>query len=139
MDCIATAYAISKCYSSQTVEWNDFIEELKRRESLEKARAEARERARNRANEEHRERQRTLAASSLSSANGSDNNGTNQRGLGRLEDGVGYFPSLAALQFQSAIPGPSPSVAHYENKEKERLDRILKGLAVIVVAYLLMS
>ncbi len=52
MDCIATAYAISKCYSSQTVEWNDFIEELKRRESLEKARAEARERARNRANEE---------------------------------------------------------------------------------------
>jgi len=139
IDCIATADAISNNYSNQSIDWNDFIEELKRRESLEKARAEARERARSQANEEHRERQRTLAANALSNANNSDNIGTDRRGLGRLEDGVGYFPSLAALQFQSAIPGPSPSVAHHENKEKERLDRILKGLAVIVVAYLLMS
>ena len=33
-------------------EWRDFIEELKRRETLEKARMEARERARTQANEE---------------------------------------------------------------------------------------
>ena len=82
----------------------------------------------------HRERQRTLAA------NARTNTGTeNQRGLGRLEDGVGYFPSLAALQFQSSIPGPSPSLAEYENEEKERLNRILKCMCIIIFVYFLFS
>jgi hypothetical protein len=89
-------------------------------------------------NVRHRERQRTLAANARSNSN-TDNNGTNQRGLGRLEDGVGYFPSMAALQFQSSIPGPSPSVAQYEKKEKERLDRILKTVGAIVLVYFLLS
>eukprot|EP00970_Alexandrium_tamarense_P016750 scaffold7349_cov284-Alexandrium_tamarense.AAC.5 len=74
----------------------------------------------------HRETQRTLAANALYDINADGTTGTTQRGLGRLEDGIGYFPSLAALQFQSAVPGPSPSVAAYENQERERLDRILK-------------
>lgn len=87
-------------------------------------------------NRRHRERQRTLAANTRSS--NTDNSG-NQRGLGRLEDGIGYFPSLAALQFQSSIPGPSPSVAQYEKKEKERLNRILKIVGGIVLIYFLLS
>ena len=82
----------------------------------------------------HRERQRTLAANARTNAGNE-----NQRGLGRLEDGVGYFPSLAALQFQSSIPGPSPSLAEFENEEKERLNRILKCLCIIIFVYFLFS
>lgn len=87
-----------------------------------------------RCNKRHRERQRTLAANARS-----NDNDDNIRGLGRLEDGVGYFPSLAALQFQSSIPGPSPSLAEFENREKERLNRILKGIGYLVLAYFLIS
>ena len=60
MDCIATAEGT---FSEQrnnmqhgnnvTIsEWNDFIQELKRREASEKARMEARDRARSQANDE---------------------------------------------------------------------------------------
>ncbi|KAL3821905.1 hypothetical protein ACHAXA_008439, partial [Cyclostephanos tholiformis] len=115
-------------------QWTDFVSELKRREVLERARSEARDLARSRANDEHRERQRALAANARSNAN--DNN---NRGLGRLEDGVGYFPSLATLQFQSSIPGPSPSVAEFEGREKERLNRILRGMGILVLVYFLIS
>ena len=81
----------------------------------------------------HRERQRSLAANARSNQN------TNQHALGRLEEGVGYFPSLATLQFQSSIPEPSPSLADNENKEKERLNYIMKWMAFIVFVYLLLS
>ena len=118
-------------------EWTDFIQELKRREALEKAREEARDVARNQANVEHRDRQRTLA-STYARTNAAIN-GNQQRGLGRLEDGVGYFPSLAALQFQSSIPSPSPSVVEYENAEKERLNRILGSISILVLIYFLLS
>lgn len=87
----------------------------------------------------HRETQRTLAANARYDINADGITGTTQRGLGRLEDGIGYFPSLAALQFQSAVPGPSPSVAAYENQDRERLDRILKCLGLIVLLYFLFS
>eukprot|EP00956_Cyclotella_meneghiniana_P005809 scaffold7557_cov68-Cyclotella_meneghiniana.AAC.6 len=146
IDCIASAEEMlqniqqrrtnNECQATVD-EWRVFIEELKRKEALEKARIEARDRARNQANDEHRELQRTLAANSRSNFN--QNNGTNQRGLGTLEDGIGYFPSLAALQFQSSIPGPSPSVAQYEKREKERLDRILKIVGGIILLYFLFS
>jgi len=148
LDCIATAeqtlseqqkkdvrMIINNNNNSPTLEeWNDFIQERKRRESLEKARSEARDRARTQANEQHRERQRTLAANARS--DGADGNST-QGGLGRLEDGCGYFPSLAALQFQSSIPAPSPSLAEYEKREKERMNRILKSVGLIVLAFFL--
>jgi hypothetical protein len=65
--------------------------------------------------------------------------GSTQGGLGRLEDGCGYFPSLAALQFQASIPGPSPSLAEYENKEKGRMNRILKSIGFIVLAFFLFT
>ena len=117
-------------------EWNDFLQELKRRESLEKARHEARNRARRQANEEHRERQETLAANARSDGGGIV---STQGGLGRLEDGCGYFPSLVALQFQSSIPEPSPSLAEHENQEKERMNRILKTVGLIVLAFFLLT
>ncbi len=82
----------------------------------------------------HRERQRTLAANARSLSN----NNVQQHGLGRMEDGVGYFPCLAALQFQAWIPGPSPSIAEYENAEKDRLNVILRWISVIVFAYFLL-
>jgi hypothetical protein len=84
----------------------------------------------------YRERQRALAASARSDAG---NDGGDHPGLGRMGEGVGYFPSLAALQFQSSIPGPSPSVAEYENRERERLDRILWGMGLFALAYFLVS
>ena len=84
-------------------------------------------------NKRHRERQRTLADNARS------NLGNNEHPLGRLEDGVGYFPSLAVLQFQSAIPAPSPSMAEFEKREKERLNNILKWLGVIAFLYLLLG
>lgn len=59
MDCIATAeqsfQSGGMCRSSNVAtvpEWNEFIRELKRRESVEKARMEARDRARSQANDE---------------------------------------------------------------------------------------
>jgi hypothetical protein len=67
MDCIATAEEMlqqilhrrsnttdeSSTQQTATVEeWRSFIDELKRKEALEKARTEARERARTQANEE---------------------------------------------------------------------------------------
>ena len=142
LDCIATAeqtmaqHRVSSNSSPTLEEWNVFIQELKRRESLEKARTEARDRARTQANEQHRERQRTLAASARTDG---ENGGNTQGGLGRLEDGCGYFPSLAALQFQASIPGPSPSLAEYENREKERTNRILKSVGLIILAFFLMT
>ena len=87
----------------------------------------------------HRERQRTLAANARSDANDVDGGGNHPGGLGRMGEGVGYFPSLAALQFQSSVPGPSPSVAEYENGERERLDRILWGMGIFALAYFLIS
>lgn len=55
-----------------------------------------------------------------------------------MDDGAGFFPSLPALQFQSSIPGPSPSVAEYENSEKERLNVILRSIGFIVLVYFLL-
>ena len=59
MDCIATAEEVLQQVRNRQMEslasvdeWGDFIEELKSKESLEKARMEARERARTQANDE---------------------------------------------------------------------------------------
>jgi hypothetical protein len=150
LDCVATAeQALSQQQQQQqqqqkdslasTInEWSDFIQELKRRETLEKARHEAWNRARRQANEEHRERQETLAANENARSDGGGIVST-QGGLGRLEDGCGYFPSLVALQFQSSIPEPSPSLAEHENQEKERMNRILKTVGLIVLAFFLLT
>lgn len=140
LDCVGAAEAKLATIrptltSDEAEEWDAFVEELRRRADAERARAEARDRARAEANEEHRERQRALAENERSLAR----TGGQERGLGRLEEGIGYFPSLATLQFQGSIPGPSPSVADYENPERERLDRILRSIGFIMLLYLLLS
>jgi len=125
--------------SIQTTDWTNLIKELRRRAAVEKEQEEARTRARERSNEEHRERQRELAEAEreLSRYGTSTNAGGTIRGaLGPLEEGWGYFPSLAALQFQGSIPPPSPSIANWERREKRRLDLVLKSVAAVVVLYL---
>jgi len=57
MDCIATAEETARNFcntkdQAMIDEWSYFIEELKRKEGLEKARSEARDRARTQANDE---------------------------------------------------------------------------------------
>lgn len=120
-----------------TSEWTSLIKELRRRAAVEKEQEEARTRARERSNEEHRERQRELAeAERERSRYGNNAGGTIRGSLGTLEEGWGYFPSLAALQFQGSIPPPSPSIANWERREKRRLDLVLKSVAAVVVLYL---
>ena len=120
-----------------TSEWTSLIKELRRRAAVEKEQEEARTRARERSNEEHRERQRELAeAERERSRYGNNAGGTIRGSLGTLEEGWGYFPSLAALQFQGSIPPPSPSIATWERREKRRLDLVLKSVAAVVVLYL---
>jgi hypothetical protein len=70
---------------------------------------------------------------------GSNQNGENQNGIGELQPGWGYFPSLAALQFQSSIPPPSRSIAEYEMKEMQRINRILRFVGTIVFLYFILS
>eukprot|EP00565_Helicotheca_tamesis_P006872 CAMPEP_0185728308 /NCGR_PEP_ID=MMETSP1171-20130828/3696_1 /TAXON_ID=374046 /ORGANISM="Helicotheca tamensis, Strain CCMP826" /LENGTH=376 /DNA_ID=CAMNT_0028396999 /DNA_START=102 /DNA_END=1232 /DNA_ORIENTATION=+ len=130
---------------SRRAEWNDFIEELRQKEEVEAQKEEARTQARNRANEEHREQQRNLAEEERRSRIEGRNrlNGTNLRGargaLGDLEDGWGYFPSLAVLQFQGAVPDPPVGMAGYERRAKRRLDVILNSVGLLVLFYFLLS
>lgn len=53
-------------------------------------------------------------------------------GVGDLEDGLGFFPSLVTLQFQGSIPPPSRSVATVETREKERMKYILTTIFYLV-------
>jgi len=120
-------------------EWTNLIKELRRRGTIEKEQEEARVRARERSNEEHRERQRELAEAERDRnryGTSPTAGGTIRGSLGSLEEGWGYFPSLAALQFQGSIPPPSPSIANWERREKRRLDLVLKSVAAVVFLYL---
>jgi len=125
---------------SAVSEWYDLAKELRRRAKIEKEREDARARARERSNEEHRERQRELAADERerSRAGAATAGGAIRGGLGSLEEGWGYFPSLSALQFQDSIPPPSPSLADWERREKKRLDLVLRSVAAVVVLYLIL-
>mmetsp|Transcript_67979 Transcript_67979/g.100875 ORF Transcript_67979/g.100875 Transcript_67979/m.100875 type:complete len:239 (-) Transcript_67979:603-1319(-) len=126
--------------AQQRAEWNDFLQELKRREETEKKKTQARDQARTRANEEHRAQQQSLAEEQRRSSQNGNRAILRARGpLGDLEDGWGYFPSLAVLQFQSAIPEPPPSMAEGEMKAKKRLDLVLRFVGLVVFIYFLCS
>jgi len=120
--------------------WHQLIDELTRRNKLELENMAAQADARLQANAQHRDRQRALAADARARVvSGLDAaNGMVQRGLGTLDEGWGYFPSLAALQFQQSIPPPSASFADVENKERRRLEFIVKTIGCLVfVCFLL--
>ena len=61
------------------------------------------------------------------------------RGLGTMDEGWGFFPSLFALQFQNSVPPPSASVADLEEKEKRRLQASLYLVALLVFFYFIIS
>jgi hypothetical protein len=66
------------------------------------------------------------------------NNGPIPVGLGTLDtEGSGFFPSLVALQFQGSIPPPPPTFAEAEEKEKARLQYLLKVTGVIALLFLI--
>jgi len=124
--------------SNATVdEWKLLIEEISAKATREIQARQDRELARTQANQERREEQRSLALEQRRARlnGGADNSSS----LGQLEPGWGYFPSLAALQFQGSIPPPSRSVAEFELRERQRLTRILFIIATIVFTYFLIS
>eukprot|EP00586_Coscinodiscus_wailesii_P011461 CAMPEP_0172505404 /NCGR_PEP_ID=MMETSP1066-20121228/186186_1 /TAXON_ID=671091 /ORGANISM="Coscinodiscus wailesii, Strain CCMP2513" /LENGTH=329 /DNA_ID=CAMNT_0013282001 /DNA_START=69 /DNA_END=1058 /DNA_ORIENTATION=+ len=138
--CVGLAEDIFRNESGrQKKEWEDLLILLKKKMEMEERNVEEREGQRRRNNEEHRERQRTLAETER--ANGPNAMfGVNHRGLGQMQDhGWGYFPSLAALQFQGAIPPPSASIAEYEEKAKKHLNRILYTVGIIALIIFLFT
>mmetsp|Transcript_45561 Transcript_45561/g.53348 ORF Transcript_45561/g.53348 Transcript_45561/m.53348 type:complete len:344 (-) Transcript_45561:300-1331(-) len=133
---------LTRINSVGRTEWKQFSEELKSKGLHDEKKSKEREEARTQANQDHRQRQRSLAAdardrrdiSNLILGGTGSGNGT-IRGLGNLEEGWGYFPSLAALQFQSSVPLPPRSVAEDERKVREKLDRIIRGISFVVLIY----
>jgi len=122
--------------------WKDLEQALSELESTQKEKEEAKSNARVTANAQNRERQQVLATNAHAEQNDVDEevglNGRQVRHqLGSLEEGWGYFPSLAALQFQGAVPPPSESFAEYENKEKKRLQLILGCISLPVLLFLI--
>jgi hypothetical protein len=116
--------------------WKELLKEVEQKSILEVQRKEQQDQLREASNARQRERQRSLAREARNMAamnrNGTVINGTLIRnGLGSLEEGYGYFPSLVALQFQESVPPPSATFAEAELAEKERLRYILKWLGGI--------
>lgn len=124
-------------------EWRDILRKVEERIQLEFERKQRQDEARNQYNLEQRNRQRELANEARTvgamSRNGTVINGSLiQNGLGELEDGIGYFPSLSALQFQGNVPPPPASFAEYELKEQKRLNFIIKCMTgAIMILWLL--
>jgi hypothetical protein len=116
-------------------EFSDLLEQISNKAKLEEEKRKAHTDARNELNTEHRERQRVLADNARN--HGSQHSDfENIHGLGRLEDGWGYFPSLVFLLFQGNVPAPPPSFAEEETKEKKRLQFILRSTSVVVLVFL---
>lgn len=117
--------------------WKNVLEAAEEKASMEAKRKQELEDRRNEHNAQQRERQRILADEARNVAemnrNGTMIDGTLvQNGLGSLEDGYGYFPSLLALQFQEGIPPPSATFAGIERREKERLQNIMKWVSGVL-------
>lgn len=119
-------------------EWSDLVSHIKMLGRQETEREEARLRSRENSNRVYRQRQRELTEQERERTRPfPDDRGASARGLGSLQEGWGYFPSLAALQFQGSIPAPPPSVADWEGRERKRLDFVLRTVASALVLYLL--
>lgn len=114
--------------------WKNILKVAKEKANIEIEKKQELEHIRDENNAQQRERQRVLAteARNITAMN---RNGTMidgnliQNGLGSLEDGYGYFPSLFTLQFQGSIPPPSASFAEVEGREKARLQNIIKWIS----------
>jgi hypothetical protein len=120
--------------------WNDLLAQLEKKASMEREEIIKLEQQRQVLNQRQRQRQETLAQESRTMANNNRHilssssplSSVMQNGLGSLEEGYGYFPSLIALQFQNHIPSPPATFAQIEHDEKSRLYTILKSTTILV-------
>ena len=116
--------------------WHVLLQEVKRREVKQLEDQETQANNRSALNAMQTLRQRRLARNARNAAerNRDGMNGWNTgSGLGTMDDGIGYFPSLVALQFQGNIPAPSASFVDIEKKEKRRLELIVKSIGLLVI------
>lgn len=122
-------------------QWVEMLKQLKHKASMEKEETIQLEQHREQFNQRQRQRQQVLAHESRHIANANRHVSSSsmisltsmmQNGLGSLEEGYGFYPSLVALQFQASIPPPPATFAQIENEEKTRLYRILKSTTALV-------
>lgn len=120
--------------------WRRVLKIVEEKEKDEIRQKREQEETREENNAQQRERQRELASEARAAAAMSRNGimvdgNLIQNGLGSLENGYGYFPSLCTLQFQGNIPPPSATFAETEELEKTRLNSILKWVsgAVLII------
>jgi hypothetical protein len=134
--------------SSSSSSWNDskhpwveMLKQLKHKAVMEKEETIQLEQQRERFNQRQRQRQEVLAHESRNIANANRHVSSSsmmpltsmmQNGLGSLEEGYGFYPSLVALQFQASIPPPPATFAQIEYEEKKRLYTILKSTTVMI-------
>jgi len=135
---------LSDTTPTSKMNWHDLISQITKLHRSQTQKIKAQNSARTRANLQHRERQRVLSATNDNAARRRQQPIIDQdmlrHGLGTLEaNGRGYFPSLAALQFQGSVPEPSASFADVERRERRRLDWILRGVGCCVLFYFLIA
>ena len=125
--------------SDEKRKWSDLLGQIKRRQGEEEEAMHAKEQARQQVNQAHRREQRTLQRDARERETAGNQYGISggTHGLGRMEEGYGYFPTLAALQFQEAVPPPSRSVVDDEQKIKKILDKTLMIVGGIVFIFFL--
>mmetsp|Transcript_15984 Transcript_15984/g.18216 ORF Transcript_15984/g.18216 Transcript_15984/m.18216 type:complete len:351 (+) Transcript_15984:144-1196(+) len=116
--------------------YHQLIQQISQRAEIEIQNDKAKSEARHEFNNEQRERQRTLARNARNRTN-MNNNIITGDGLGNLDHGWGYFPSLSALLIQSHVPDPPASFADDEMREKKRLEFILRTTGILVLILLL--
>jgi hypothetical protein len=119
--------------------WNDLLTQLEHTACIEQEEIMKSEQQREAFNQRQRQRQETLANENRRMVHDTNHRILSssltsmiQNGLGSLEEGYGFFPSLIALQFQGNIPPPPAAFARIEHEEKSRLYIILKSTVVLV-------
>lgn len=119
--------------------WVEMLKQLNYKASIEKEETIQLEQQRELFNQRQRQRQEVLAHESRNIVNRHVSSSSTipftsmmQNGLGSLEEGHGFYPSLVALQFQGSIPPPPATFAQIEYEEKSRLYTILKSTTVCV-------
>jgi len=119
-------------------EWSALLKEMQSKKVQEREALEAKERARQQNNEAHRQQQQTLRQDARARAQ-EGRSGSLNNGLGRLEEGYCYFPSLSTLQFQEAVPPPSASIIQEETNIKKRLQMALNGIGAMIFLFFLLN
>lgn len=136
--CIASSSWIGHGGGGSKKEWSAMLKEMQSKDVQEREALEAKERTRQQNNEAHRQQQHTLRQDARTRAQ-EGRNGSLSNGLGRLEEGYCYFPSLSTLQFQEAVPPPSASVAQEETKIKERLRFALNCMGALIFLFFILN